>query len=76
MGTRKSQRKGREMIQREYITEYDEYSHCIKYSITISTDNVFVFKTIKAYVESVCENEDVLNFAKMQAKAVIQNEID
>ena len=62
------------MIQREYITEYDVYSHCIKHSITISTDNLFVFKTIKAYVESVCENEDVLNFAKIQVKDVVQNE--
>ena len=62
------------MIYREYLTEYDEYSHGIKHSITISTDNFFVFKTIKAYVESVCENDDALNFAKMQAKAVIQND--
>lgn len=46
------------MIQREYLTEYDEYSHGIRHSITISTDDYYVFKTIKAYVESVCENED------------------
>lgn len=46
------------MIYREYLTEYDEYSHCIKHSITISTDNYHVFKTIKAYAESVCESED------------------
>ena len=46
------------MIYREYLTEYDEYSHGIKHSITISTDNFHVFKTIKAYAESVCENED------------------
>ena len=46
------------MIYREYLTEYDEYSHGIKHSITISTDNFHVFNTIKAYAESVCENED------------------
>lgn len=45
------------MIYREYLTEYDEYSQGIKHSITISTDNFHVFKTIKAYAESVCENE-------------------
>ena len=46
------------MIYREYLTEYDKYDGCIKHSITISTDNFHVFKTIKAYAESVCENED------------------
>lgn len=46
------------MIYREYLTEYDTYSHGMKHSITISTDNFYVFKTIKAYAESVCENED------------------
>ncbi len=47
------------MIYREYLTEYDEYSRGIKHSITISTDNFHVFKTIKAYAESVCDrNED------------------
>lgn len=47
------------MICREYLTEYDEYSHCIKHNITISTDNYLVFKTIKEYAESICEDEDV-----------------
>ena len=47
------------MIYREYLTEYDEYLHGIKHSITISTDNYHVFKTIKASAESVCDrNED------------------
>lgn len=46
------------MIQREYLTEYDEYTNAIRHSITISTDKYHVFKTIKAYVESVCEKED------------------
>lgn len=46
------------MISREYLTEYDDFANCIKHSITISTDNYHVFKTIKAYAESVCENED------------------
>lgn len=45
------------MIYREYLTEYDEYSHGIKHSITISTDNFHVFKTIKAYAESVCDED-------------------
>lgn len=52
------------MIYREYITEYDEFSHGIKHSITISTDNFHVFKTIKAYAESVCENEDALKLCE------------
>lgn len=39
------------MIQREYLTEYDEYTNAIRHSITISTDKYHVFKTIKAYVE-------------------------
>ena len=46
------------MIYREYLTEYDEYSHGIKHSITISTDNYHVFKTIKAYAESVCDEDE------------------
>ena len=46
------------MIYREYLTEYDKYSHGIKHSITISTDNFHVFRTIKAYAESVCDNEE------------------
>ena len=50
------------MIYREYLTEYDKYSHGMKHSITISTDNFHVFKTIKAYAESVCENEDAPKF--------------
>lgn len=50
------------MIKREYITEYNEYLHGIKHSITISTDNYYVFKTIKAYVESNCEKEDAPKF--------------
>lgn len=47
------------MIYRDYLTEYDEYLCGMKHSITISTDNYHVFKTIKAYAESVCDNEDV-----------------
>ena len=46
------------MIYREYLTEYDDYDCCVKHSITISTDSNHVFKTIKAYAESVCESED------------------
>lgn len=46
------------MIQREYLTEYDEYLHGIRHSITISTDKYHVFKTIKAYAESVCEKNE------------------
>lgn len=46
------------MIQREYLTEYDEYTNCIRHSVTISTDELSVFKKIKAYAESVCEIED------------------
>ena len=46
------------MIYREYLTEYDEYLNCVKHSITISTNSHHVFKTIKAYAESVCESED------------------
>lgn len=46
------------MIYREYLTEYDEYSCGIKHSITISTDNFYVFNTIKAYAERVCEDEE------------------
>ena len=45
------------MIYREYLTEYDEYSRSIKHSITISTDNFHVFRTIKAYAESVCDED-------------------
>lgn len=52
------------MIQREYITEYDEYSHCTKHSINISTDIFHVFKTIKAYAESVCEDVDAPKLCK------------
>lgn len=53
------------MIYREYLTEYDEYSQCVKRSITISTDNYHVFKTIKAYAESVCDrNEDDPNLCE------------
>lgn len=46
------------MIQREYLTEYDEYLHGNMYNITISTDKFHVFKAIKSYAESVCEKED------------------
>lgn len=46
------------MIQREYTTEYDEYRSCVMHTITISTNSHHVFKTIKAYAESVCESED------------------
>lgn len=46
------------MIQREYLTEYDEYLHGNRYNITISTDKFHVFKAIKSYAESVCEKED------------------
>ena len=45
------------MIYREYLTEYDEYSRSIKHSITISTDNFHVFRAIKAYAESVCDED-------------------
>ncbi len=48
------------MIYREYTTEYDDFTECIKHSINITTDNHHVFKTIKAYAESVCESEDNL----------------
>ena len=53
------------MIQREYLTEYDEYLHGNRYNIAISTDNFRVFKAIKAYAESVCgvcEKEDAPKF--------------
>lgn len=50
------------MIQREYLTEYDEYLHGNRYNITISTDNFHVFKAIKSYAESVCEKEDAPKF--------------
>lgn len=46
------------MIYREYTTEYDDFTECIKHSINITTDNHHVFRTIKAYAESVCEGED------------------
>ena len=46
------------MIYREYLTEYDKYDGYIKHSITISTDNRYVFKAIKEHIESVCESED------------------
>lgn len=46
------------MIYREYLTEYDEYSHCIKHRITVSTDSHHAFNAIKKYAESVCESED------------------
>ena len=45
------------MIQREYLTEYDEYLHGNRYNITISTDNFHVFKAIKAYAEDVIKND-------------------
>ena len=57
------------MIYREYLTEYDEYSQGIKHSITISTDNYHVFKTIKAYAESVCGNEEVHALCEDESEA-------
>ena len=61
------------MIQRGYLTEYDEYLHGNRYNITIYTDYFHVFKAIKAYAESVCEKEELLN-SKMQVTVVTQNE--
>ena len=48
------------MIYREYTTEYDDFTECVKHSINITTDNHHVFRTIKAYAEKVCEGEDNL----------------
>ena len=50
------------MIQRGYLTEYDEYLPGNRYNITIYTDIFHVFKAIKAYAESVCEKEDAPKF--------------
>jgi len=57
------------MIYREYLTEYDNYDHKKKHSITIITDDFHLYKTIKTCVENMCNCAEEPAFCVEESKA-------